>query len=443
MPRKGTITLAEAVAQVVSQLDGPLSLDEFIARVLAIHPSQARNPSASVRNHLRWEEVGSSVAYLDPQTVMPLRIAMQGVRFHIPLSRPELNRKVLFADPPFRHFLRSEIPYDQMRLLDEAGRTLPTKAVTIKQREKGPFGPYEHEIPALDLGEWFVAHRARATDGVLVTINDWETACFQLEYEPARERRKHRREIEEKNQELADLIYGLLENARSSDWIFAGEAVTTAYARMSDPRGYPGDHWLLVVYQDRRMKTNGMQILYAESFTPLEAMVSTAYEEASGPPEEPFRPSQGRQVYRLKVARRRRPDLWRRIEIQGKQTLADLNATLVDAFDYDGDHMGGFWRRVRRGSGKRYREVDLGDVDPFGEGSGAGRRVAGLGLKPGDTLQYVYDFGDWIEHLVTLEEVGEAVTGVDYPCVVESSGPRAGMSEEQEGMDGEAPEAEE
>jgi hypothetical protein len=25
-----------------------------------------------------------------------------------------------------------------------------------------------------------------------------------------------------------------------------------------------------------------------------------------------------------------------------------------------------------------------------------------LGLKPGDEVKYVYDFGDWIEHLLTL-----------------------------------------
>jgi len=424
MPRKGAITLDEAVAQVVAQLDGPLARDELIARVLAIHPSLARRPATLVRNHIRWHEVGWSLVYLDPQTVIPLRIAMQGVRFHIPLSRPEVNRSVLFADPPFRYFLPPGIPHSQMRLLDEAGRALPTKAVTLKLRERGPLGPFEHEVPVLDLDGWFRAHRMRDDDGVLVTIRDWQTHCYQLEHEPARQRRKHRREIEEKNGELAGLIYGLLEQARSAESIFAGEAVTTAYARMSDPRGYPGDHWLLVVEQDGRMKTDGMVIRYAESLTPIEAIAAAVYGEEPGQPDKPFRSQQGRQVYCLKVALRHQPGLWRRIEIQGKQTLADLHAMLVDAFGYDAwDHMGGFRRRVRRGSGRRYREVDLGEVDPEGGGRAADRHIAGLGLKPGDTLQYVYDFGDWIEHIITVEEIGEAEKGALYPRIVDGHTP--------------------
>jgi hypothetical protein len=218
---------------------------------------------------------------------------------------------------------------------------------------------------------------------------------------------------------------------RSGEWIFASEAVLTAYTRMSDPRGYPGDHWLLVVNQDERMRTDGMQICYAESLSPFEAILAEERGQMVGPPEVPFRASQGRQVCRIKVALCYQPQLWRRIEIQGKQTLADLNAALVSAFDYDSDHMGGFWRRVRRGSGKRYRDIELGDVDPLGGGSGAGRHIAGLGLKPGDALQYVYDFGDWIEHVITLEEVGEAVQGVDYPRIVDGHTP-AGMLEEED-----------
>jgi hypothetical protein len=46
----------------------------------------------------------------------------------------------------------------------------------------------------------------------------------------------------------------------------------------------------------------------------------------------------------------------------------------------------------------------LGNVDPLGEGSGAQIRIAGLGLQIGDRLKYVYDFGDWIEHKITLEK---------------------------------------
>lgn len=69
------------------------------------------------------------------------------------------------------------------------------------------------------------------------------------------------------------------------------------------------------------------------------------------------------------------------------------------------DHLSGFWKLVRRGQTRRFREIDLGHVDPLGGGTGAGIRIAGLGLQVGDRLKYVYDFGDWIEHEIILEKV--------------------------------------
>ena len=39
----------------------------------------------------------------------------------------------------------------------------------------------------------------------------------------------------------------------------------------------------------------------------------------------------------------------------------------------------------------------------------------GLGLAPGDELKYVYDFGDWIEHKITLEAITEPQADVKYP----------------------------
>jgi hypothetical protein len=89
--------------------------------------------------------------------------------------------------------------------------------------------------------------------------------------------------------------------------------------------------------------------------------------------------------------------------------------------------MGGFWKMVPRGGStkrKRYREVDIGSVNPLGEGDGAERSIAGLGLNSGDRLKYVYDFGDWIEHEVTLEAITPPEPEVIYPRVVDQNKPR-------------------
>jgi hypothetical protein len=47
-----------------------------------------------------------------------------------------------------------------------------------------------------------------------------------------------------------------------------------------------------------------------------------------------------------------------------------------------------------------------------------------LGLTPGDELKYVYDFGDWIEHRIILDEIAEPEARASYPRIVAQNKPR-------------------
>jgi hypothetical protein len=413
-----SLTLSQAVEQVLAGVDGPLAVDELCRQVLAIRPSRAKNPLASVRDHLRSKEAGRTLAFLDAKTVLPLRIAMPGVRFRVPIARQEAERGVLFVYPAFDHFLRPGLDPAQAQLLSQEGRTLPVHVVRLQVTVETPFGKIAQEVAAFDLGDWFRANRVRRDDSILVTIEDWEAGRFRLEHEPAKRRRM--KEIEEKDRELAEVLFAMLEDTRD-ERLVPYVALLSAYVRLSDPRGYPGHHWIEVVGGDPRMRYDGFAIDYSDFRLPLEAMF---YEEET-PAEESFSPAQGRQVYRFKAALWHRPGLWRTVEIRGDQTLGDFDALLRDAFQHDpSDHLGGFWKLARRGQSKRFREVDLGDVEPFGGGKGVGRRIAGLGLRPGEELKYVYDFGDWIEHRLTLEAIVEPETRVKYPRVVAQNKPR-------------------
>ena len=60
-------------------------------------------------------------------------------------------------------------------------------------------------------------------------------------------------------------------------------------------------------------------------------------------------------------------------------------------------------------------------VDPFGEGED--QYIAELELQPGDELKYVYDFGDWIEHRLILEEILEPQAKAIYPRIVAQNKP--------------------
>jgi hypothetical protein len=117
--------------------------------------------------------------------------------------------------------------------------------------------------------------------------------------------------------------------------------------------------------------------------------------------------------------------IWRRIEIQGNQTLKDFDKILREAFQHDYfDHLGGFWKRVPRGTGKQVRRLELGRVAAFGEGRNTDLQIAGLELKPGEQLEYVYDLGDWYEHILTLETVKAPEAGIKYPRITDQNKPR-------------------
>jgi hypothetical protein len=420
MAEEKPITYAEAMTLALAQVNGPIAVDEFIARVLTIRPSKAKKAATSLRNALRWEHAGRTVAFLDRKTIVPLRIAMRGVRFRIPVTRQEAIRGVLFIDPGFYHFLRQGTAHEDVQLLDAAGHPLAVRVVVVKQTLEGWSGPFTYEADAFDLGDWFRAQRIRRDDSILVTIEDWQEGHFRLEHEPARHRRQW--EIERKNQELAELVFDILE-AEYDEQVFAQQAIPTAYIRLSDPQGYPGDHWIEVIARDPRMTSDGLDIRYSDFRSLLEVIAFG--EEGAGLAQEPPTPAQARQVYRFKAALHYRPGLWRRIEIQGGQTLADFDSILRNAFEHDTvDHLSGFWKRTRRGTGKRFREVDLGDIHPYGGGSGAERHLAAIGLKPGDQLKYVYDFGDWIKHRIILEEIVEPEADAEYPRIAGRNKPR-------------------
>ena len=418
MDDKPSLTRSQAVEWVLTQVDGPMAVDEFCQQVLAVWPSKAKNSLSSMRSHLRQNQAGRTLVFLDTQTILPLPIAMRGIRFRIPLTRREANRGALIIHPAFDHFLRRELDPAEVQLLDPKGRPLPVRPVSIRVQANTPFGKQTVEHAAFDLGNWFRTQRVRRDDSILVTVEDWAEGRFSLECEPSRRCRK--KVVEQKDRELADLLFSMLERARN-EVIYAHVALPTAYARLSDAQGYPGSHWIEVVRRDERMRYDGWAIYYSDWRSPLERMLIGEEPVA----EAAFSPAQAQQVYRFKAALWHRPGLWRRVEIQGQQTLADLDAILRDAFDHDSfDHMGGFWKRVRRGRGKRFREVDVGDVNPLGEGSGAEVRIAGLGLVAGQELKYVYDFGDWIEHRITLEEIVEPEAKTEYPRVVVQNRPQ-------------------
>jgi len=125
------------------------------------------------------------------------------------------------------------------------------------------------------------------------------------------------------------------------------------------------------------------------------------------------------EVYVFKVALKHRKGLWRRIEIQDDQTLGDFDDTIRGAFKHDTmDHLSEFFR------GRIWDSEGFGEIEPWGGGSGADVQVGEIGLSEGDKLEYVYDFGDEIQHVLTLVKIVAPEEGAKYPRVVDQNRPR-------------------
>lgn len=422
MPNQMTITMDEAIQLVVARLKGPILVDEVAQQVLDLWPSKAKNPVTTIRQALHDSHAGRTIIFLTDQLVTPIQIALQGVSFRVTLTRQEADRGILLVYPAFTYFLPNYVSPESIQLVDAGGQPLPTSVIKLKQTQQTIFGAQTYENPAFQLSQWYKAKGIKRDDSLLITIEDWEAKRFRLDHEPARIRKKRLAEIQRRNQELADLLFEMLEAARS-ETIWGPQSVLTAYARLSDPTGYPGDHWLEVIEKDGRMQWNGSDIRYAEA--PASALDRILGLDAPKVKRTSISREQARQVHQFKAAFKYRPDLWRSIQLQGSHTLADFDSELRNAFKHDpGDHLSGFWKLIRCGQSRRFREVRLGDVDPFGGGDAAELKIAELDLKPGEQLKYVYDFGDWIEHRLTLEAITEPEPGISYPRLAAQNKPR-------------------
>lgn len=462
MIKRDPLSWSAAIEQVLREFDRPVHIDELAQRVLAIKTTTAKSPRSMVRSKLQ-EELGKSVIALDRETFISINTALRGVRFRIEPSSEEIQHQMLdisrlqdFLPWGLRHHPQSLtlLTADGTPITSEAGiqERSPQGRLTIRK------GLTQRGVAdAVVMEQWFSQH-GRALHTIIVTIEDRQPGVLRLEPESKGSYKAHRQQIEQRNLALADLLFELLEQDRRG-MLMAHIGVPTAYARLADRQDYPGDPWQVVLKRDSRMHFDGFAIRYADDISPFDALVGAVLGRSSGTtieqlisglgdslaipdldpdfddvlavplprkqvPRSTVTKEQSHKVYRFKASFKHRPKIWREIEVQGGQTLAQLDRTLRTAFGHDpSDHLSGFWKLVRRGKGTMVREVDLGDVNPFGGGSAASVRIAELELVPRAKLKYVYDFGDWIEHTLAFVGTSEQQQGTKYPRVCSHNDP--------------------
>jgi hypothetical protein len=103
-------------------------------------------------------------------------------------------------------------------------------------------------------------------------------------------------------------------------------------------------------------------------------------------------------TYLFKVSLSR--GIWRKIEMAAKHTLDQLHLAIQEAFEFDNDHLYSFFMDNKRFSYERYNSPH-DEEGPF-----AGEVMLGeLGLYPGKTFLYLFDYGDEWEFKVEVEEI--------------------------------------
>lgn len=111
--------------------------------------------------------------------------------------------------------------------------------------------------------------------------------------------------------------------------------------------------------------------------------------------------------------------VWRRIVAPASANLEQLASTILDAYQFDYDHLYRFELRDTKGSQIAIAGPHLRDADYFAEDM----RVGEVPLLVGDTMIFHYDFSDDWRFQVTFESVDETVhTKTKAPTVIAESG---------------------
>ena len=130
-------------------------------------------------------------------------------------------------------------------------------------------------------------------------------------------------------------------------------------------------------------------------------------------------------IYQLKITLKgSKPPIWRRVQTPASTTLGTLHAIIQQSMGWADYHLHEF----------NVNGTLIGDPEQFcGPESDPETRVvdeadvtlANLKRRGVKKFEYVYDYGDWWEHVVLLEKVLERDPDIHYPICVKAvkSGP--------------------
>lgn len=253
------LTISSILQELAAHYDGIVTEREVFERVLARRPSRAKDPYAGIREKLRFGASRIGWVRLGDGKLMPLRVALDGLRFRVIPDDEEFAGSVIL-----RSRLEPFVAADEreLRLEDDAGRPLLAREAALPIG-KGIFGPVS--LPALDLSAWFAREHFAPGDSILMTVRVTAPLTLCLEHEPAAAFRLD--DVLHQEHELLDALAEQLARRRV-DVLFPEDSVLPIYARASWRTSYPGRPWQRLVANDPRMRLVDGTCIADTSFRP-------------------------------------------------------------------------------------------------------------------------------------------------------------------------------
>lgn len=132
-------------------------------------------------------------------------------------------------------------------------------------------------------------------------------------------------------------------------------------------------------------------------------------------PEEEFRPG----VHVFTAELQRGGTFSTRVALPGSAVLDDLSDLILDAIEFDRDHLYQFTIRHQRGGATHYDAPRGMMVEPPYTDE---TRIGDLPLDQGSAMTYLYDFGDNWEFSVVLRDVDDSDDAPAEPTILSTSG---------------------
>lgn len=431
MPKPQSSSRSQAIQQALQQAGKPLTFDELLLAAHVIFPMDAKSLKAGLNNLANNYSITSRLIqrtadgrYVWLPTLVP------GTIFRHPLTEDELEKHHFLLEPEIVGALwSSDVGWGLGKTTVNWNCHLPN-GIRIEMHPEMLAQRGWQAVWGIrgqtELWAWLESENAEAGDALFFKIEDVTTSNCSATFEPRT--RRDEPHIVQRNTALADAAYVVCKPRRT------GVSLTDLAVRLIAFGIYhdscPPDPLESVLNDDARFMWEQERIKLATRYDHLYADLGLKEpdiwdileEKPRQPPRKhPRRKELAGKVYLFHAVFRHSKGIWRRIEIRGDQSLAELDGEMRAAFGHDlSDHLSEFYL----GTDEDSHERGLGDHQPFGGGEGDEWMAGELGLQPGDELSYTYDFGDNIQHILKLEAIGPREKGVRYPRVVEQNKPR-------------------